>query len=164
MFREIETHAVLILGCGNVLFGDDGFGPAVVDRLDELGTLPAHAHAEDVGTSVRDILFNVALVEHRPRRVIILDAVQVDGREPGEVFELELGAVPKLQLTDFSYHQAPTTNMLRELRDSAGIDVRVVVAQAVRIPDHLEEGLSTEVRAAVQVAAERVVELSRIDP
>ena len=33
MYREIETKEVLILGCGNVLFGDDAFGPAVVERL-----------------------------------------------------------------------------------------------------------------------------------
>lgn len=159
MFREIETRSVLILGCGNILFGDDGFGPAVVDRLAELDTLPAHAHAEDVGTSIRDILFNVGLVENKPQRVIILDAVRIDGRRPGEVFELELGEVPGIQLTDFSFHQAPTTNMLRELRDAAGIDVRVLVVQAAHIPDHLEEGLSPEVEAAVGPAAQRVLGL-----
>ncbi len=159
MYREIETRSVLVLGCGNVLFGDDGFGPAVVERLHERGTLPGHAHAEDVGTSIRDILFNVALVERKPKRVVVLDAVQVEGRRPGEVFELELGEVPGIQLTDFSFHQAPSTNMLRELRDAAGIDVRVVVAQAAHIPDHLEEGLSPAVLAAIDVAADRVLEL-----
>lgn len=25
--------SVLVLGCGNILFGDDGFGPAVVEHL-----------------------------------------------------------------------------------------------------------------------------------
>ena len=34
MFQELETKRVLILGCGNVLMGDDGFGPAVVEQLD----------------------------------------------------------------------------------------------------------------------------------
>ena len=159
MYREIDSRDVLILGCGNVLFGDDGFGPAVVEHLNALGTVPAHAHAEDVGTSVRDILFNVALVERKPRQVIILDAVQMTDRRPGEVFELELSAMPGIKLPDFSFHQAPTTNMLHELRDLAGIDVRVIAAQAAHIPDHLEEGLSPEIEAAVEVAAELVLSL-----
>jgi coenzyme F420 hydrogenase subunit delta len=158
MYREIETRELLVLGCGNVLFGDDGFGPAVVERLHELGALPEHAHAEDVGTSVRDILFNVALLPDRPKRVVVLDAVQVEGREPGEVFELELGAMPSNKLPDFSYHQAPTTNMLLELRE-VGVDVRVVAAQAAHVPDHLQEGLSPPIRAAIEVAAERVLQL-----
>ena len=163
MFQEIQTRDVIILGCGAVLFGDDAFGPAVVERLLARGCLPGWAHAEDVGTSVRDILFNIALAEKRPRRVIVLDAVQIEGRQPGEVFELDISSMPKIKLPDFSFHQFPTTNMLYELREHAGIDVRVVVAQAADIPDHISEGMSPDMEAAVDVAARLVLELCDLE-
>ena len=75
MFKEIETKRVLIFGCGNVLLGDDGFGPAVIERLERRGDLPGDAHAEDVGTSIRGILFDIALKDRRPEHIIVLDAV-----------------------------------------------------------------------------------------
>ncbi len=34
---------ILILGCGNVLFGDDGFGPAVAEHLLKNFEIPSKA-------------------------------------------------------------------------------------------------------------------------
>ena len=77
--------SILIFGCGNILFGDDGFGPAVVRELQESYVLPEDVLALDVGTSVREILFDILLSERRPERLIIVDAVD-RGREPGALF------------------------------------------------------------------------------
>jgi len=157
MFRELLTKDVLILGCGNVLFGDDAFGPMVARRLVESGRLPAHAHCEDVGTSVRDLLFNIAVSEKPPSRIVIVDAVQIPGRAPGDVFELDLDSMPKVKLADFSFHQCPTTSLLAELRDCACVDVRILAVQAETIPDHVSEGMSPPVSAAVDKAASLIL-------
>ncbi|MBM4352610.1 MAG: hydrogenase maturation protease [Deltaproteobacteria bacterium] len=164
MFREIETKEVLILGCGNVLFGDDAFGPEVADRLSVPGVLPDHAYAEDCGTSVRDILFNITVARKRPRMVIIVDAVTLEGRQPGEVFEMDISAMPKIKLPDFSFHQFPTTNMLHEMREQAGIDVRVVACQTAHVPEHVEPGMSAPVIAAVDKAIVLIRQLVTIAP
>lgn len=164
LFKESETKDILILGVGNILFGDDAFGPAVVDKLVATGSLPDYALAEDVGTSVRDIVFNVALAAKKPKLVIVLDAVEMEGREPGEVFEIEVKQIPKVERPNFFFHQFSTTNMLYELREHSGIDVKVIAAQAKSIPDHLVEGMSDSMLTAVDKAVELILEICSVRP
>jgi coenzyme F420 hydrogenase subunit delta len=159
MYHELQTKRVLIFGCGNVLMGDDGFGPAVIKRLRQHHDLPDFAHAEDVGTSVRDILFNITLLEKRPEHIIVIDAVDKPGRSPGEVFEIPVDAIPEQKIVDYSFHQFPTSNLLKELQDACGLKVTVVAAQTGAKLEQVEPGLSTPMRAAVREAAQRVADL-----
>ena len=152
MIHEIFDRPVLIFGCGNVLLGDDGFGPAVIERLRRDYRLPRQIAAVDVGTSVRDLLFDLLLVPTKPKRIFIIDAVSQPGRAPGELFELDLHELPVYKTNDFCLHQFPSVNMLEELKSGAGVDVRVLVAQAKEIPDEVRPGLSPEVEAAVSRA------------
>ena len=39
---------IVIAGCGNPLFGDDGFGPAVIEEMEKL-TLPDNVTIQDGG-------------------------------------------------------------------------------------------------------------------
>ena len=64
---------------------------------------------------MRKLLFTLCLSPVRPRRLLIVDAVDV-GREPGEWFEIDPSEIPAIKLDDFSMHQVPTSNLLRELR------------------------------------------------
>ena len=159
MFQELETKKILIFGCGNVLMGDDGFGPAVIKRLRQHHRLPEYAHAEDVGTSVRDILFNITLLEKRPEHIIILDSVDKPGRSGGEVFEISVDELPEQKIVDYSFHQFPTTNLLKEIQDHCGLKITVVVAQIAQKLERVKPGLSEPMRAAVREAAEKVIRL-----
>jgi coenzyme F420 hydrogenase subunit delta len=159
MFTEIETKRILILGCGNVLMGDDGFGPAVIKRLRQKHELPDDVHAEDVGTSVRDILFNITLLERRPEHIIVLDAAERTDREPGEVFQISVNEIPEKKIIDYSFHQFPTTNLLKEIQDTCGIRVTIIAAQAAGKLEEVKPGLSRPMQAAVRRAAEEVERL-----
>lgn len=145
--------SILILGCGNVLLEDDGFGPAVAKSLLENYAVPAEVCVLDVGTSVREVLFDTMLSDRRPSKIIIVDAVDY-GREPGELFALDVDSLPKVKLDDFSMHQMPTSNLLRELRDFCGIEVTVLACQVLRAEGHVNPGLSKPVEQAVDLAAE----------
>jgi coenzyme F420 hydrogenase subunit delta len=147
--------ATLVLGCGNVLFGDDGFGPAVAGALCRRPDLPESMVVLDVGTGVRGVLFNVALSPVRPRRIVVVDAVDM-GREPGEVWTIEAGELPAVKCDDFSMHQLPTSNLLRELADLAGVEVTCVVAQVAGVPSEVKPGLSGPARLAVARAVEMI--------
>jgi len=96
----------LVLGCGNWLFGDDGFGPAAIEYLIEHYEIPNDVYAMDVGTGVRKLLFTLSLSPDRPEQIIIVDAVD-KGRAPGEVFELQLEDLPLEKAEDFSLHLVP---------------------------------------------------------
>ncbi len=153
-FLRKET---VVFGCGNVLFGDDGFGPSVAEYLSKQYDIPNHALAMDVGTSVRDLLFTILLSDTRPSHIVVVDAVD-RGREPGDVFEISIDEIPEKKMDDFSIHQAPTSNMLRELKELCGIKVTILACQVHHIPEDVSPGLSEPVRRAVPVASKLIYE------
>ncbi len=146
----------LILGCGNILFGDDGFGCAVVDHIEKHAEVPPHVCLLDAGTGVRHLLFTLCLSPVRPTRLLILDAVDAN-RAPGELFEIRPSEIPTVKLDDFSMHQLPTSNMLLQLEEQCGIEVRVLACQTASLPEEVRPGLSEPVRRAVPGAAEWIV-------
>jgi coenzyme F420 hydrogenase subunit delta len=157
----VLQKSTLIFGCGNTLLGDDGFGPAVVERLQAAykDRLPPEAEALDVGTSIREILFDLILSPERPQRLIILDAVDQEGRSPGEVFEIGVDDLPAVKVHDFSLHQFPTVNMLKELKEHTRMEVRILVVQVKEIPEEVRPGLSPPVARAVDRACLSVLEM-----
>lgn len=159
MLSGISSRTVLVFGCGNILLGDDGFGPAVIKHLREHYTLPEYALALDMGTGIRDVLFDLILSEEKPRKIIIVDAVDHPGRRPGEVFEISVEDIPAKKIADFSLHQFPTVNMLKELKDHTGLDITILVAQVQEIPDRIKEGLTPALQTAVEVACQQILRI-----
>lgn len=155
MGPEWYDKSVLILGCGNILIGDDGFGPAVAQLLWSDYEIPEDVCVFDAGTSVREILFDTMLSEKKPSKIVIVDAMDC-GREPGELFMLDIDALPKVKIDDFSMHQIPTSNLLRELREYCGIEVIVIGCQVANTCNSVNPGLSKPVEAAVKTAAESI--------
>jgi coenzyme F420 hydrogenase subunit delta len=147
---------ILIAGCGNKLFGDDGFGPEVVEYLLSHYDIPDNICLLDVGTGIRKILFTISLGEPRPKVIVIIDAVD-KGRKPGEIFEITLNEIPKEKIDDFSMHQVPSSNLLKELQDNCSVKVRVMACQIKTIPETMQSGLSRPVKKAVTLMAKRIV-------
>ena len=152
------TARSLILGCGNPLLGDDGFGPAVAQHIEENLDAPAGVVVIDAGTAVRKVLLDLLLGD-RPERVVIVDAID-RGRSPGEVFEVPLDELSHLRSDDFSAHLGPVSNLLFELRDGRGIDVRILACQIAGTADVIGELMTQEVRAAVPLAAAAALRLA----
>jgi len=159
---EIYKKHILILGCGNILFGDDGFGPAVCDYLKGHFETPEDIGIEDCGTGVREILFNITLSQQRPREIVIVDAID-SNRRPGEVFNIDIEDLPEIKIDDFSMHHLPTSNLLRQLRDNCGVKISILSCQTTHIPAEVEIGLSKELKTAVPEAAQILAERYRIE-
>jgi len=177
---------VVVLCCGNVLFGDDGFGPAVAARLNA-GAVPEWAAVIDAGTGVRELLFDMVLSERRPQLVVVVDAVDLVSApksgavrvaddtsgdavgvgssevaaggtvpKPGDVFEIPLDRIPKVQVSEFSVHQAPTSNLLKELQELGGVRVAVIVCQVASVPEEMTEEKSPAVETAIERASKMI--------
>jgi coenzyme F420 hydrogenase subunit delta len=144
----------LVLGVGNNLFGNDGFGPEVVDHLTRSCILPDDVVVLDVGTGARKVLFTITLSEQRPGEIIVVDAVDW-GQEIGSVHEIPVESLPATKVDDFSLHQVPTSNMLRELQDG-GVKVVVVVCDVGLIPQEIAPGLSPVIAGAVLTASQLI--------
>jgi hydrogenase maturation protease len=83
----------LIIGCGNLLRGDDGVGPMVIRRLWDLG-LPPGVRVADGGTGGMDVAFKMRGAD----RVVIIDAART-GSPPGTLYQVpghELEQLPPL--------------------------------------------------------------------
>lgn len=150
----------LILGCGNLLFGDDGFGPEFISYLTAHHKLPAAVEALDMGTSVRDLLFDLLLAPEKPEKLILIDALDFPGeKKPGEIFEIDLDRINPAKTSDFSLHQFPTTNMLKELSTETNVKVHILGVQIDQIPEFVSPGLSPAVQKALPGMCTKVLTL-----
>ena len=142
---------VLVAGVGNVLRGDDGFGPAVIDRL---GPLPAGAEAIETGIGW------VALLQELMAGcggLVLVDAVDRHAT-PGTVFVLAPEVGDAVHQADV--HLANPDRVLSMAKTMGVLPrrVRIVGCQPEGM-DELGAGLSDAVRASVDEAVLRVQEI-----
>ena len=147
---------ILVLGCGNILFGDDGFGPEVINYLQKNYIIPDDIFVFNAGLSVRTILFNIVLSDIKPKKIIIVDAVNI-GKTAGTIFPLDVNDMPEIKCDDFSMHQIPTSNLLKELKNFCNVDVKIIVVQVQNIPEEVSPGLSNVVKDSIPVACELIL-------
>ena len=144
---------VLVAGVGNVLRGDDGFGPAVIERL---GPLPDGAEA--IETGIGGVAFLQELLAGSDG-LIVIDAVE-RGASPGTLFVEEPIVEEQPHVADV--HLANPQRVLSMAKSMGCLPdwVRIVGCQPAAMDD-LGAGLSPAVERAVPVAVERVQELIR---
>ena len=155
---DIPDKNVLVFGCGNILLSDDGFGPRVAEELLKNYHLPGNVGVINAGTSVRNILFDIALSEKKPEKIIIIDAIDA-GKTPGEIFELPIDKIPEKKIDDFSMHQLPTSNLLKELKDLCKVDVIIIACQVENIPTEVSTTISKKLIDAIPEVCKRINEL-----
>jgi hydrogenase maturation protease len=81
MNDALRTHPrIAVIGLGNVLLGDDGFGPTVVERLRSSWRMPDNVELIDAGTPSLDL----ADYMYGCDEVILLDAIAADA-PPGQI-------------------------------------------------------------------------------
>ncbi|MBA4369435.1 MAG: coenzyme F420 hydrogenase [Desulfobacterium sp.] len=164
MLKPIFEYDCLVLGCGNPLIGDDGFGPAVIQYLEEHHQIPDTIATIDCGTSIRELLFDILLSPRKPCKIIIIDATSSSGFTAGEIREINIDQIQPEKICDFSLHQFPTTNMLKELKEESPIDLKVFVVQVTTLPDEVTVGLSEPVQSAVPRMCARIMEEIGLTP
>ena len=143
---------LLILGVGNPLKGDDGFGVAAVQELMR-EPLPEGVAAVDGGTAGLGL---ASLIEEG-EAVLILDAADM-GKPAGTVREFAPHEVRSLASEGrLSLHEADVLGILRMLTELGTCPaVSIIAVQPGRIGYGM--GLSAEVQAALPVVLQRVRE------
>ena len=92
---------IIVLGLGNILYGDEGFGVRVAERLYSRYAFPDNVEIVDAGTQGHPLL---AFVE-RATRLLLLDAVDF-GLQPGTIVEKDSTGIPAyLSAHKMSLHQ-----------------------------------------------------------
>jgi hydrogenase maturation protease len=141
----------LVLGIGNPLLGDDGFGVEVVRRLRERGGLPS-AEVLDGGS------IGLYLLPHLEGRshVLVVDAIDFGGT-PGEMVRLRSEQIPSYVGLKVSEHQV-TFHEVLALMDLLDIKPQEFLFFGVQPKGNSwGQPMSTEVSASVEPTVKRVV-------
>jgi coenzyme F420 hydrogenase subunit delta len=150
LFQEI-----VICGCGNPLFADDGYGPEVVEELKKI-TLPETVKVIDAGLGGPHFLFTLLDQSDEPvKKLIIIDIADFGGN-PGEITLLTPYDLPPGKYRDA--HSWDLAEPLHRIKDR--IDVTIIGCQPKRVtaPD-MEIGLSDEVTSAIPRTVQLVLKL-----
>ena len=152
MAYDVEN---LVVGCGNVLFQDDGFGPYVIKTIKEKYFKDKDFPEEDdfiaAGTSATYYVFS--LPSEKWKKLVIVDVVDFNA-EPGTLRFFSPFEMPKGK-----YENAHNWAVEEPLQDLAnqGIDVVIVGCQPKEIsaPD-IVMGLTEPVENAIPKAIDMI--------
>ena len=140
--------SILVLGLGNTIMTDDGFGVKVVTTLASRYHFPDPVQLLDGGTLGLDLLPYLEDVDS----LLIIDALDMRD-EPGKIFRLEGDEVPRAFASKLSVHQMGLQDLLA-VAEMQGHAPRNLVVWGVQ-PECIEMG--TELTATLAAAVEPVV-------
>jgi len=111
---------VIIVGIGNTLRNDDGFGSLLAARIK--GKIPYTVY--DCGPSPENYLEKI--IKEKPDSLVIVDAVDFGGR-PGEIQAADADQVKTVNL--FSTHNASITLTINYLQSQIPVDIIILMGQ-----------------------------------
>ncbi len=146
LYREI-----VVAGCGNPLFADDGFGPAVVESLKDL-ELPENVTVVDAGLGGPHFIFTL-LNPDSTKTLIIVDIADFGG-EPGDLRWLAVDELPAGSYRDA--HSWDLTEPLQLIKEDIRVRVLACQKKYVSAPE-MVIGITEEVRRAIPEAVSEIL-------
>ncbi len=145
---EASKPRVLVLGIGNLLWADEGFGVRCVEALHQRHALPPGVSLIDGGTQGMYLLDHVCAADH----VLVLDAIDYH-LPPGTLRVFRDAEVPVWADTKMSLHQATFQELLSlaRLRNRFPQKITLIGVQP-DVLDDLGGSLSPAVRARLDEA------------
>ncbi len=149
-----QRREVVVLGIGNVLWADEGFGVRAVEAFHEAFAFPPDVLLLDGGTLGLNLLEYVASA----RRVLVFDAIDF-GLAPGTLRVLRDAEVPAWGRTKLSPHQTGFNDVLAlaQLNDHAPESIVAIGVQPVELADFggsLRDPVKAQLPVAVALGAE----------
>ena len=131
------NHENLIVGCGNTLYGDDGFGPEVIRYIKENDIkFPGDTCVIDGATSAPHYIFT--LPQEKWKNIIIIDIASMN-EEAGIIKVLDLNEIRE-EDRYMDVHGLSATYPLHDLKDK--VNIKLIVIQPENVPMEMEMGLS----------------------
>lgn len=142
-----------VLGIGNVLWADEGFGVRAVEALHAAYTFPDAVELVDGGTQG----LALGVYVEAARRLLVLDAIDF-GLPPGTIRVLRGADVPSWSRAKLSAHQTGFNDLLAlaALRGHAPEAITVIGVQPVELDDFggsLRDAVRARIPEAVALAA-----------
>lgn len=146
----------IVLGIGNTLWADEGFGPKVVASLSASGVIPADVELVDGGTQG---LYLLPLIQDAGR-LVVFDAVDF-GKQAGEIIVLRDDEIPAFfGQRPLSLHQTGFTDVLAAAALTGALPQAITLI-GVQFGDI--ETWGGELSPAVAAAIGPAIELGRLE-
>jgi len=100
LFDGPFSSGIMVLGIGNTLYSDEGFGVLVIEKMQRLYEFSDNVLFVDGGV----LGINLLGVISQPKHLIVVDAVRNRGN-PGDLYRLEGEAIPERIRAKNSLHQ-----------------------------------------------------------
>jgi hydrogenase maturation protease len=154
----MQDKSVLLLGIGNVLWADEGFGVRCIEALHQHYTFPSHVTLMDGGTQ------GIYLVQHVQAAdiLVVFDAIDY-GLEGGTLKIIEDNDVPSFMgAKKMSLHQTGFQEVLAttQLLDSYPEKILLIGVQPVELEDYggsLRPAVKAQIQPAIQIAMESLL-------
>jgi hydrogenase maturation protease len=144
----MTPNSILVLGIGNVLWADEGFGVRVLEALHQRFTFPDHVSLLDGGTQGVYLLPHVTAAD----AVLVLDCIDL-ALPPGTLKTLRDAEVPVWTGQALSLHQATFQELLALAHWQGRFPSRItVIGVQPAVLDDLGGSLSASVRARLDEA------------
>ena len=147
-----SSTRVVVLGVGNVLMSDEGFGVHVIRELAQGCDLDEGVEIVDGGTAGMELLPELNGID----LLIVVDAVRFGG-SPAAFVRLEGDEVPALFKTKLSPHQVGLSDLLAALTFAGSAPSRLVLIGIEPVALDMGMDLSPEVKAHLNEAVSLVV-------
>ena len=141
---------VMILGVGNLLFSDEGFGVRVVEELEKRYTFPENVSLVDGGVLGVSLLGVISEAD----QLIVVDVTRNKG-VPGDLYRLEGDAIPERIRAKNSLHQIDFLEALTLCQAMEKVPEAVILGVE---PEDINT-LSTELTATTKNRVEDVIRM-----
>lgn len=149
----------MILGVGNILFGDDGFGIRVVEKLQECYEFPENVSLIDGGVLGLNLLGLISEADH----LIVVDAIRNKG-SVGDLYRIEAAAaIPERIRAKNSLHQIDFLEALTMCQALDNVPETLIIGVEPADIDTLSLELTQSVREKIAPVMDMVLaELKRL--
>ncbi|WP_035238783.1 HyaD/HybD family hydrogenase maturation endopeptidase [Desulfobacter vibrioformis] len=143
----------MVLGVGNILYSDDGFGIKVVEQLEKNYVFPDHVTIVDGGVLGINLL---GVISHA-RKLIVVDTI-LNKSNPGDLHRIEGDEIPNRILGKNSMHQVDLLEALTLCRLMGNIPDTVILGVEPENIETLNPGLTPLIAAQVEPMVQLVLQ------
>ena len=148
------SSGIMVLGIGNILYSDEGFGVQVVEKMQWLYEFSDNVMFVDGGV----LGINLLGVISQPEHLIVVDTVRNKGN-PGDLYRLEGEAIPERIRAKNSLHQV---DFLEALTLCQALD-RVPQTVIIGVEPEDIETQSLELTPPIQAKVDPVIDMVLVE-
>src|SRR3990167_5127309 len=151
--KSITRHKIAVLGVGNILLKDEGFGVRVVNYIREKNLVPEGVDIIDGGTGgmrLIPIIMNTDCL-------VVIDAVKGNGI-PGDIYRFTTKDIPLKIRQKTSLHELSLQEVFSLLNLLEGKNPETIIIGVEQKETSFGMGFSQEVESVIPAVASKVVE------